>query len=109
MKPTVLARAALYLGAGLFPIAGTQAHLGHPLTDAQGAAAWAVASPNGDKTITYNQAEPYVSSFIVADLDEDGMLSAEEFKRACTLGLVLSPADTTPDDAQGGKDTQDGK
>ena len=109
MKPTALARAALFLSAGLLPIASAHAHFGHPLDDAQCSAAWAMASPNGDKTITYNQAEPYVSSFIVADLDEDGMLSAEEFKRACTLGLVLSPADTTPDDAQGGKDTQDGK
>jgi hypothetical protein len=109
MKRTALARAALFLSAGLLPIAGAQAHLGHPLTDAQCAAAWAVASPNGDKIITYNQAEPYISSFIVADLDEDGMLSAEEFKRACTLGLVVSPADTVPDDAQGSKDTQSGK
>jgi hypothetical protein len=55
-----------------------------------------MASPKGDTTITYNQAEPYGASFIVDDQDEDGMLSAAEFKRTRSLGLVLSPAATTP-------------
>jgi hypothetical protein len=109
MKLTALARTALFLSAGLLPIASAQAHFGHPLDDAQCSAAWAMASPKGDTTITYNRAEPYVASFIVGDQDEDGMLSAAEFKRACSLGWVLSPADTTPNDAQGGKDTQGGK
>lgn len=96
MKLTALARTALFLSAGLLPIAGAQAHFGRPLDDAQCSAAWAMASPKGDTTITYNQAEPYVASFIVDDQDEDGMLSAAEFKRARSLGLVLSPAATTP-------------
>jgi hypothetical protein len=87
MKLTALARTALFLSAGLLPIASAQAHFGHPLDDAQCSAAWAMASPKGDTTITYNRAEPYVASFIVGDQDEDGMLSAAEFKRALLLRL----------------------
>ena len=37
------------------------------------------------------------------------MLSAEESKRACSLGMVVSPADTVPEDTQGSKDTQGGE
>ena len=48
-------------------------------------------------------AEPYVPSFRIADQDEDGMNSAEEFEKACALGLVISPYDTIPNDTQGGK------
>jgi len=58
MKLTALARAALFLSAGLLAIASAQAHLGHPLDDAQCNAAWAKASSNGDTTITWNQPNP---------------------------------------------------
>jgi len=40
---------------------------------------------------------------MIADQDEDGMISAEEFKKACALGLVISPYDTIPNDTQGSK------
>ena len=40
---------------------------------------------------------------MIADQDEDGTISAEEFKKACALGLVISPYDTIPDDTQGSK------
>jgi hypothetical protein len=88
MKPATLARTALFLNAALILIPSAHAHLGHPLDDAQCSAVWAKASPNGD-AISWNEAGSYIPTFMTADSNQDGMISAEEFKQACAEGRVI--------------------
>ena len=64
MKLFMLTSTMLVLSLGL--IASVQAHLGHPLDDAQCSAVWAKASPNGDP-ISWNEAGSYIPTFMTAD------------------------------------------
>jgi hypothetical protein len=66
---------------------------GHNLDDAQCSAAWAMASPRGE-AIVANQAELYVVNTIYVDNDADGQITFEEFKAACTSGLMTDAAVT---------------
>jgi hypothetical protein len=97
MKLTAIV-SALFLSAVL--IVTARAHGGHKLDDAQCAAVWAKVSPNGD-AIPSSQAEAYVTSYILVDSDQDGMISAEEFKYGCANGLVIHPDEATT--KEGGK------
>jgi Ca2+-binding EF-hand superfamily protein len=46
-----------------------------------------MASPNGD-TLSQDKAVPYVVNFHMVDTDNDGTISADEFKAACGKGLI---------------------
>ena len=102
MKPATLARTALFLNVALILIPSAQAHLGHPLDDAQCSAVWAKASPDGDP-ISWNEAGSYIPTFMTADSNQDGMISAEEFKQACAEGRVIHPDQAPTNDTGGGK------
>ena len=64
MKPATLARTALFHNVALILIPSAQAHLGHPLDDAQCSAVWAKASPNGDP-ISWNEAGSFIAGYLV--------------------------------------------
>lgn len=88
MKCTALARTALFLGAALVLVPSAQAHDGEPLSDDECKEVWARASPNGE-AISWNVAGSYIQAFMLADSDQDGMISPEEFKQACADGRVV--------------------
>jgi EF hand len=44
-----------------------------------------MASPNGD-ALSQDKAVPYVVNFHMVDTDNDGVISADEFKAACGKG-----------------------
>ena len=100
MKPMVLACSALVFDAAFSVISSAQAHLGHPLDDAQCSEVWAKASPNGEP-ISWNEAGSYIPTFMIADSNQDGMISAEEFKQACAEGRVIHPDKASTDDIGG--------
>ena len=98
MEQSISSKVALVLSIGLMLSANARAHTttGPKLSDADCAAVWKLASPNGD-TIPANQAEQYIlkhNFFILDDGgDGDGNLSAEEFKMGCADGMVKSSQD----------------
>jgi hypothetical protein len=54
---------------------------------------WKMASPNGE-TLAGDKAVPYIVNFQMVDTDNDGKISAAEFKAGCGNGWVQS-ADTS--------------
>lgn len=111
MEQSISSKVALVLSVGLMLSANARAHttMGPKLSDAECAAVWKLASPNGD-TIPANQAEPYIldfntNSFILDDGgDGDGNLSAEEFKMGCADGMVKSSQDDVTNRVMEGSD-----
>jgi hypothetical protein len=50
-------------------------------------AAWSMASPAGD-TIAKGAVTPLVLDFTMVDSNKDGAIDKDEFKKACSAGLV---------------------
>lgn len=50
-------------------------------------AAWTMASPNGD-TISKGKDVPFVLDFTMVDSNNDAVISADEFSKACSVGKV---------------------
>ena len=83
---------ALLLRAGYALAQGTPNTMssGRPsavMDDAQCQTVWTMASPNG-AALSQDQAVPYIVNFHMVDVDGDGKISADEFKAACSKGLV---------------------
>jgi hypothetical protein len=83
---------ALLLSAGYGLAQGTPNTMssGRPsavMDDAQCQTVWTMASPNG-AALSQDQAVPYIVNFHMVDVDGDGKISADEFKAACSEGLV---------------------
>jgi EF hand domain-containing protein len=57
------------------------------MDDAQCQTVWTMASPNG-AALSQDQAVPYIVNFHMVDVDNDGTISADEFKATCGKGLV---------------------
>jgi len=55
------------------------------LNDADCDAVWKQA---GGKTLTTDEAKPYVTKFEQVDIDKDGSIDYREFKDGCKAGLV---------------------
>jgi len=92
MKWSALASCLLSLGGALLLMTSAEAHQqGHALDDAKCGAAWAKASPDG-KPVSSDRVEPYLMDYNIVDEqgDSDGLISFDEFKRACA-GSMRSP------------------
>jgi len=92
MKRLTLTSLALLVSAGFAFAQGTPNTMsaGRPtavLDDAKCKAVWTMASPNGD-ALSGDKAVPYVVNFHMVDTDNDGTISADEFKAACGKGLI---------------------
>jgi hypothetical protein len=92
MRLATLTSVALLLSAGYALAQGTPNTMssGRPsavMDDAQCQTVWTMASPNG-AALSQDQAVPYIVNFHMVDVDNDGKISADEFKAACGKGLV---------------------
>ena len=91
----VLFSAGYALAGGGAPVPeGSQAgdSSGRPsavLNDAACQSVWKMASPDGD-TLSGDKAVPYIVNFQMVDTDQDGKISAAEFKTGCGKGWVQS-------------------
>ena len=64
------------------------------LDDAKCQGVWKMASPLGD-TLSKDKAVPFVVNFQMVDTDQDGLISAAEFKAGCGKGWIQSADDST--------------
>jgi hypothetical protein len=109
MKLATFAAMAVLLSAG-YAVAGGGAPVpegsqagepsGRPsavLDDAACQDVWKMASPDGD-TLAGDKAVPYIVNFQMVDTDNDGKISAAEFKTGCSKGWVQSADASTVKD-----------
>jgi hypothetical protein len=100
----LLGTGAAIAGAGAPVPEGTQKPppSGRPsatLDDAKCESVWKMASPNGD-TLAQDKAVPFVVNFEMVDADNDGKISAAEFKTGCGKGWIQEPDAATVKDMQ---------
>jgi hypothetical protein len=109
MKLTTFTALAMLLGTG-YAIAGAGAPVppkeeggpssGRPgavLDDAKCDAVWSKTQREGD-VLTADKAAPFIVNFKIVDVDGDGKITQDEFKKGCKVGMVQEqpskPAET---------------